>query len=179
MAPMGVPGTRLRRNLRAALHAGGGAPRLFRAARRAGAGRGESVQLLLSSAIVLFLVAPRAAGVPGRQNAVRHFVWQAALTARHGEDVARTVADAQEHGSAQPVDSATDRRNNAVAQAYGAAHADELSALSLSAALRALLQVGLAKWDAGELAVSAVPAAGSAARRRRGSRGRATPRRPR
>jgi hypothetical protein len=178
MTNMSVPGTRIRSDFRAALHAAGGAPRLFRAARRAGAGRGESLQLLVSSAIVLFLVAPRAAGEPGRQNAVRHFVWQASLTARHGEVVARAVADAQEQGSTQPLDSTTDRRNNAVAQEYGAAHASELSALPVSTALRELLRVGLAKWGAGELAVSAGPAAGSAAPRRRGWRGRATPRTP-
>jgi hypothetical protein len=174
---MGVRSSRARRRLRAALHAAGGAPRLFRAARGAGAGPLESGWLLVTSAVVLLVVAPRAAGAPGRQNAVRHFVWQALLTARHGEGVARAVADAQEHGSAQPADSATDRHNNAVAQAYGAAHAHELAAGSTAAALRALLRAGLAMWDTGELAgVSAAPAAGHAGRRRRGWRGRATPR---
>lgn len=176
---MGAPGTRLRSLLRAALHAAGGAPRLFRAARSAGAGPVESIRLLATSALVLFVVAPRAAGVPGRQNAVRHFVWQAVLTARHGEQVAHAVAEAQEHGSVRGVDSAIDRRNNESGRAYGLAHADRLSAASEPAALRTLLHVGLSRWDAGELAgLSDARAAARAARRpRRGWRGRATTRR--
>jgi hypothetical protein len=133
--------------------------------------------VLVESALVLFLVAPRAAGVRGRQNAVRHFVWQALLSGRHGSTVARAVADAQERGSVQPLDSATDQRNNAAGQAYGAGH-HELASLPIAAALRELLAVGLAKWAAGELAaVSPARATGPAARRlRRGWRGRARPR---
>lgn len=175
---MGAPGTRLRSLLRAALHAAGGAPRLFRAARSAGAGPVESIRLLATSALVLLVVAPRAAGVPGRQNAVRHFVWQAALNARHGEQVAHAVAEAQEHGSVRGRDSAIDRSNNEAGRAYGLAHADQLSATSASAALGTLLHVGLTKWDAGELAgLSVERAAAGAGRRRRGWRGRATTRR--
>jgi len=171
---------RTRNSLRAALHAALGVPGLYRAARRAGAGPRDAIDVLLCSAWVLFVVAPRAAGAHGRQNAVRHFVWQAALTARHGEGVARSVADAQEEGSVQPLDSAADRRNNAVGQAYGAAHARELAGVPLRAELDELLAVGLTKWQAGEL--SAVRdgrvAASAAARRRRGWGGRATPRTP-
>lgn len=174
---MGAPGTRLRSLLRAALHAAGGAPRLFRAARSAGAGPVESIRLLATSALVLFVVAPRAAGVPGRQNAVRHFVWQAVLTARHGELVAHAVAEAQEHGSVRGEDSAIDRRNNEAGRAYGVAHADQLSASSEPAALRTLLHAGLSRWDAGQLVgLSGEPGAVRAGRRRRGWRGRATPR---
>jgi hypothetical protein len=163
---------------REAAHAAGGAPRLYRAARAAGASRVAAGSVLASSAVVLFVVAPRAAGVPGRQNAVRHFVWQAYLTARHGPAVARAVADAQERDSLRSRDSAIDRRNNAVAQAYAAAHAAEIADLGPAGALRALLRAGLAKWDAGELAggVRRGRAGGFAARRRRrSSRGRATP----
>jgi hypothetical protein len=154
--------------VRGVAHAVGGAPRLFRAARGAGVGAVGSVQVLLSSASVLLLVAPRAAGVPGRQNAVRHFVWQGALTARHGLAVAEAVAEAQERGSTRPADSATDLHNNAVGRQYGAAHADELSTVSLRVALADLLRAGLAAWAAGELA--ALPQ-----RRRRGRRLRAVP----
>lgn len=175
---MESPGTRLRGRLRAALHAAGGAPRLFRAARSAGAGRWESARILGASALVLLVVAPRAAGVPGRQNAVRHFVWQALISARHGEEVARAVAEAQEHGSTRPSDTATDHRNNAAGRAHGLAHAGQLRAGSTSAALRTLLEAGLATWEAGELAgLSDQRAATRAGRRRRGSRGRARPRR--
>jgi hypothetical protein len=172
--------TRAGDQLRAAAHAAAGAPGLYRAARRAGAGYRDALDVLACSGVVLFLVAPRAAGVRGRQNAVRHFVWQALLAARHSEAVARAVADAQEAGSTQPLDSAADRRNNAVGQAYGCAHARDLAGLPLRVALAELLETGLAKWEAGELVTAGRrPGAGSAGRRRRrGSRGRATPRTP-
>ena len=176
------PVATLRARLRAALHAAAGTPRLFRAARRAGAGPVESARLLVESAVVLFLVAPRAAGEPGRQNAVRHFVWQALVTARHGQAVARAVADAQEDGTVDAGDSALDRGNNAVGQAYGAAHAGYLSSAPTPRALRLLLGAGLAAWEAGELSgrphgPEGARAAGRAGgRRRRGWPGRATPR---
>jgi hypothetical protein len=163
---------------RAALHAAAGAPRLYRAARHAGAGPVEAGRVLLTSAQVLLLVAPRASGAPGRQNAVRHFVWQAALTARHGSMVARAVATAQEEGAVDPLDSAADLHNNAVGQSYGAQHASRLAALPLRAALRELLDVGLARWQASELAATGRAGVRAARRRRRGSRGRATPRTP-
>jgi hypothetical protein len=149
---------------------------LYRAARRAGASPTGGVRVLATSALVLFVVAPRAAGVPGRQNAVRHFVWQAALTARQGEAVARAVAEAQEEGSVEPLDSAADLRNNATGRAYGAEHAPALSALPLRRALADLLGVALDLWTAGELATARSAAARAARRRRRGSRGRARPR---
>ncbi len=152
MRPLGTPWRgQLRRQVRAAAHAAGGTPRLFTAAYGAGAGLLGSVQVLLSSAVVLFWVAPRAAGVPGRQNAVRHFVWQGLLAARHGLAVAEAVAEAQERGSTQPLDSAADRHNNAVGQRYGAARATELSEAALRRALADLLRAGLAKWEDGEL----------------------------
>jgi len=175
---MALPSPALGRRLRAALHAAAGAPRLFRAARSAGVGPVDAVKLLFLSAVVLFIVAPRAAGVPGRQNAVRHFAWQALLAARYGERVARVVADAQEHGSVQPLDSATDRLNNAAGVAHGVAHATDLGTGPLRRALPDLLRAGLAAWDAGELATVSAghPAAGAARRARRGWRARAIPR---
>lgn len=142
---------RLGNHLHAAVHAGRGAPRLYRSARRAGAGRLAALRLMLWSGIVLFIVAPRAAGVPGRQNAVRHFVWQALITVRYGEAVARSVADAQEAGSPDHVDSSVDRHNNTTAQAYAAAHATDLRALSSVGLVRELLRAGLDDWDAGAL----------------------------
>lgn len=173
---MTVPGLA---RVRAAGHALLGAPRLYRGARRAGAGVPDALGLLGTSALVLFVIAPRAAGVPGRQNAARHFVWQALLTARYGEPVARAVADAQEVGSVQPADSVIDVRNNAAGQAYGAAHSVELAGVSVLDAARAALRAALAAWDAGELAASRGPGAGRAGRRRRrGSPGPATPREP-
>ena len=168
----------LPRFVRPVLHAAGGAPRLYRAARDAGTGRIEALRLLVTSAVVLLLVARRAAGVPGRQNAVRHFVWQAELATRHGPGVARAVAEAEERDSTRPRDSAIDRRNNAIGREYAAGHATELAGLGAVAGLRRLLRVGLARWDAGELAgpVRVGRAGRSAAdRRRRSWPGRAMP----
>lgn len=142
---------RLVSKLRLAAHVGRGGPRLYRAARSAGAGRFAGGRMLLWSAVILFLVSPRAAGVPGRQNAVRHFVWQSLVTIRYGESVARSVADAQEAGSPDHLDSSVDRHNNAVAQAYAAAHRADLESRASLPLVRELLRAGLATWDAGGL----------------------------
>ncbi|MGO4258383.1 DUF6973 domain-containing protein [Marmoricola sp. RAF53] len=141
-----------RARVHAGAHAGRGAPRLYRAARAAGASRFDAARMLAWSGVVLLVVSPRAAGVAGRQNAVRHFVWQAMVTARYGAEVARRVADAQESGTPDATDSAVDVRNNAVARSYGSAHADELGSLSTFALLRHLLAAALSRWEAGELA---------------------------
>ncbi len=69
-------------------------------------------------------------GVPGRANAMRHFMWQAVLTARFGVDAARAIAAAQEAGTPSRRDSRVDAHNNEVGQAYGAEHADDLRPLS-------------------------------------------------
>ena len=132
-------------------HASRAAPRLYRAARGAGATVPAAAGLLGWSAVVLLVVAPRAAGVRGRQNAVRHFVWQALLAARYGDDVARAVARAQEAGSPDRADSSVDQHNNAVAQAYGRTHAEQLRGRSTPAVLSDLLAAGLEAFAAGEL----------------------------
>lgn len=128
-----------------------GGPRLYAAALRAGAGPLEAARVLAISSGALTVAARRGAGVPGRQNAVRHFVWQALLTARHGLPVARAIAAAQESGTPNAADSQADRHNNAVGQEYGAAHAAELATGSLTAALETLAGVALAKWERDEL----------------------------
>lgn len=134
-----------------AVHAATGVPRLSSAALRAGAGPGGTVEVLRISDAALRAAAVHGAGVAGRSNALRHFLWQALLTARLGEDVARAVATAQESGTPMPRDSEVDEHNNAVGREYGAAHAARLSGLSLGAAVDALVPVALAKWDADEL----------------------------
>jgi len=137
--------------LRTTLHAATGVPRLFAAAMRAGAGPVGSAQVVAISGAATSVAARRARGEPGRQNAVRHFVWQALVTARHGGAVARAVAEAQETGTSNPADSRVDRHNNTVGQEYGAAHADALGIGSVSKALEGLAGVALAKWESGEL----------------------------
>lgn len=138
-------------SLATAIHAATGVPRLYAAALRAGASPVEAARMLVISSGALTVASRRGRGVPGRQNAVRHFVWQALLTARHGRPLAQALADAQETGTPNAVDSRVDRHNNASGQGYGAAHAGELSVGTVSAALEALAGVALAKWDRGEL----------------------------
>jgi hypothetical protein len=129
-----------------------GAPRLYRAARQAGASPTEAIDVLAASAGALVLAARQGSGKRGRQNAVRHFTWQAVLTARHGIHVATAVADAQERGSTRLRDTAVDQRNNAAGQAWGHAHAGQLADVPLRAALDAAASAAMAKWAAGELA---------------------------
>jgi hypothetical protein len=129
-----------------------GAPRLYRAARQSGASTGQALDVLVVSASVLAVAAQRGAGERGRQNAVRHFAWQAVLTGRHGVHVARAVADAQERGSTRLRDSAVDQRNNAAGQAWGHAHEHELKDRSSRSAIDVAFAAALSKWADGELA---------------------------
>jgi hypothetical protein len=139
----------LTRTLRNAV---GGAPRLYRAARQSGASGRESVAVVAASAGALLTAASRSPGRPARQNAVRHFAWQAVLTARHGRTVASAAADAQERGSVRLRDTAVDQRNNAAGQAWGHAHERELTAGTLRSALDLACAAAVEKWEAGELA---------------------------
>src|SRR4051795_8080734 len=90
-----------------------GAPRLYRAARQAGASRAGALDVLATSAAALVVAARHGSGEPRRQNAEHHFTWQAVITGRHGIHVATAVADAQERGSTRLRDTAVDQRNNA------------------------------------------------------------------
>jgi hypothetical protein len=136
---------------RQAVHAATAAPRLYSAALRSGASPRGAVEVLQISEAALRVSADRAAGVPGRRNAVRHFLWQAVLTARLGRETATAVALSQESGTTRHADSLVDHHNNAVGQAYGAAHAEQLRAVSIAEAVEGLVPVALEKWDAGEL----------------------------
>jgi len=82
---------------------------------------------------------------------MRHFMWQATLTARFGIDAARSLADAQEAGTPHRRDSRVDEHNNAAGQAYGAQHAGELAGLTPSEAMASLVPVALGLWESGEL----------------------------
>ena len=129
-----------------------GGPRLYRAARQAGAGPKDALDVLAASAAALLVSTRAGSGKPGRQNAIRHFTWQATITARHGIHVATAVADAQERGSTRLRDTAVDQRNNAAGQTWGHAHEQELAGRSLRAVLDAASAAATTKWDAGELA---------------------------
>ena len=134
-----------------AVHAAAGAPRLWSAARAAGLSTSQALEVLLVSQAALRTAARHGAGVPGRANAMRHFLWQAVLTARLGREAAEAIAVAQEAGSPTARDSRVDMQNNAVGQDHGEAHAAELSRGSASSAVAGLVPVALEKWERDEL----------------------------
>ncbi len=134
-----------------AIHSATVVPRLSAAAIKAGLGPSGVFEVLRISEAALRIAAAHGRGVPGRTNALRHFMWQAVLTARYGVDAARTIADAQEAGTPNRKDSGVDQHNNAVGQEYGAAHTSELQAGSASEVLNLLVPVALEKWESDEL----------------------------
>lgn len=134
-----------------AIHAGTGVPRLYAAALQAGLGPAGAFEVLRISRAALAAAAQHGRGVPGRSNAMRHFMWQAALTARFGLDTARSIATAQEAGTPNRRDSRADEHNNAAGQAYGSEHADDLAGLTPSEAMASLVPVAVAMWESGEL----------------------------
>jgi hypothetical protein len=145
------PGTGFSDLVGQAIHSATVVPRLYTAALQAGLGPSGALEVLRISRGSLSAAATHGRGVPGRTNAMRHFMWQAVLTARFGIEAARTIAAAQEAGTPNRRDSAVDAHNNAVGQEYGLAHAGELATGSSADALAALVPVALAKWDADEL----------------------------
>lgn len=134
-----------------AIHSATGVPRLYAAALKAGLGPGGAAQVLLVSQAALQSAALHGRGAPGRTNAMRHFMWQALLTARFGAEAATTIAAAQEVGTPNRRDSGVDRHNNEVGREYGAAHAGDLTTGSTSDALALLVPVALEKWESDEL----------------------------
>ena len=134
-----------------ALHNATVVPRLYTAALQAGLGPSGAMEVLRISQAALRAAAAHGRSTPGRVNAMRHFMWQAVLTARFGIDVARTLAAAQEAGTPRHRDSSVDAHNNAAGQAYGLAHSGDLTAGSRSDALALLVPVALEKWDTDEL----------------------------
>ena len=144
---MGFLGT----SVASAIHSATAVPRLYAAAVKAGLGPSGGFEVLQISQAALQAAAAHGRGVPGRTNAMRHFMWQAVLTARFGVDAAQTIAEAQESGTPSHRDSNVDQRNNAVGQAYGAEHVADLTAGSASAAMTVLVPVALEKWESDEL----------------------------
>ncbi len=124
-------------------------PGVYGAARDAGLGRREAVRVLEASAYALVLARRRYPKHWRAENAVRHFVWQAWLTATYGRDVAEAVGRAHERLSSSAVDSAVDGENNLIGQEYGAAHAAEIRADAMRPAQSALADEAGRLWDAG------------------------------
>jgi hypothetical protein len=127
-------------------------PRIFRAARRAGLGRRAAVGVVADSAYVQVAAARHSPRRWREENAIRHFTWQAWLTARHGRRVAEAIAAAQEQGRLALPDSAVDLRNNAAGQDHGAAQDERLVGLGRRAAVAELLAEGTRRFRAGRLA---------------------------
>jgi len=127
-------------------------PRIFGAAREAGASTTESGRTLVLSTLVLLEATRRSRGRPWRENAVRHFAWQALLTARYGTAVSEGVAAANEAGSTDARDSAIDERNNSAGRTWARKHQAELTGVPLSQAVRRAFEEAIRQWDAGELA---------------------------
>lgn len=134
-----------------AIHASTGVPRLYVAALKAGLGPSGALETLRISQAAIRAAARHGRGATGRTNAMRHFMWQATLTARFGLDAARAIAAAQEAGTPARRDSRVDQHNNEVGQDYGVENADDLRALSPDEAMASLVPVALAKWEAEEL----------------------------
>ena len=126
-------------------------PGVYGAAREAGLGRREAVRVVEASAYVFVLARKRYPRRWRAENAVRHFVWQAWLTATYGHDVAEAVGRAHERLSTSVSDSAVDRENNRIGQEYGEAHAAEIRADAMRPAQSALADEAGRLWNAGEL----------------------------
>ena len=133
-------------------------PGVYGAARRAGLGRREALRVVEASAYVLLLARRRYPRRWRAENAVRHFVWQAWLTASYGRDVAETVGRTHERVASDAADSDVDRENNRIGQEYGAAHAAEIRADAMRPALSALAGEAGRLWDAGQLRVASARA---------------------
>src|SRR4051794_13088711 len=105
---------------------GQGVPSLYRTARAAGLGRRDALRVLEVSGRVLVLARRRYPRRWRAENAVRHFTWQAWLTATYGRGVAAAIGAAHERMATDRVDSSVDRENNLLGQQYGEEHAQRI-----------------------------------------------------
>lgn len=128
-----------------------GAPNVFNAARDVGASASAAADVMAASAAAIQIASSATDGTPGLENAVRHFIWQAYISGRHGSAVAEAVAAAHEEGRNTPKDTQVDLHNNAAGRAYGDANSATIGRGSLTDALKALVPVAQEKWAADEL----------------------------
>lgn len=138
-------------SLKKAAQAVVGAPRVFNAAREAGASASAAADVMAASAAAIQVASSASDGTPGLENAIRHFIWQAYIAGRHGSAVAEAVAAAHEEGRNTPQDTRVDLHNNAAGRAYGEANPATIGRGSLTDALKALVPVAQEKWAADEL----------------------------
>ncbi len=137
-----------------------GVPGIYRAAREAGLGRRNAVRVLEASAYALALARKRYPRRWRAENAVRHFVWQAWLTATYGRNVAAAIGRAHERMSRDGIDSSVDRGNNILGQAYGDAHAEQVRSAAMRPALSELADEAGRMWDAGQLLTASTGSGG-------------------
>ncbi len=128
-----------------------GVPGVYDAARAAGLGRLDAYRVLQASAYSLGLAKLRYPRRWREENAVRHVIWQAWLTATYGREAAAAIGTAHERIATDKVDSTVDRENNRIGQEYGAAHATEIRGRAMRPALSALADEAGRMWDAGLL----------------------------
>jgi hypothetical protein len=128
-----------------------GVPGLYAAARSAGLGRLAAYRVLQASAYALAIAKQRYPRRWREENAVRHVIWQAWLTATYGREVAQAIGAAHERIATDRVDSTVDRDNNRIGQEYGAAHAAEIRGQAMRPALSELAVEAGRMFDAGLL----------------------------
>lgn len=124
-----------------------GVPRVFGTARRA-VGSRAALRIVAGSACALLAARARSGGQRGMQNAVRHFAWSAWLASAYGPDVASAVTERHERGSARPLDTEVDRRNNAAGREYAGEHP---ATGPVPVAVWRLAGIGAARWRQGRL----------------------------
>ena len=137
-----------------------GVPGIYQACRQAGLGRRDAVRVLRASAYALALARKRYPRRWRAENAVRHFVWQAWLTATYRRPVAEAIGRAHERMSRDRVDTSVDRGNNVLGQAYGEAHAEEIRSRAMRPALSELADEAGRMWDAGQLLAASTGSGG-------------------
>jgi hypothetical protein len=130
-----------------------GVPGVYEAARHAGLGRLDAYRVLQASGWALVIAKRRFPRRWREENAVRHFVWQAWLTATYGRSVAAAIGAAHERIATDLRDSAVDQQNNRVAQEYGASHAPAITATAMRPSLSALADEAARQFAAGHLSV--------------------------
>lgn len=138
-------------SLKKAAQAVVGAPNVFNAARDAGASASAAADVMAASAAAIQIASSATDGTPGLENAVRHFIWQAYISGRHGSAVAEAVATAHEEGRSTPHDTRVDLHNNAAGRAYGEANSATIGKGAFTDALKALVPVAQEKWASDEL----------------------------
>jgi hypothetical protein len=126
-------------------------PGVYGAARSAGLDRADAARVVEGSAYAFVLARKRYPRRWRAENAVRHFVWQAWITASYGRDVAVAVGRAHEQLSRDARDSAVDAENNRIGQEYGEAHAERIRSDALRPAQSALVDEAGRRWTAGQL----------------------------